>query len=65
MIRERERHVASGLVVLPFLLLLSLGVIWYFVVAVRSHEAWQVVASLLLLTLASMAWMGPWPGVSA
>lgn len=58
MIRERERHAASGLVVLPFLMLLSLGVVWYFVAAIRSHEAWQVIASLVLLTVACIAWMG-------
>ena len=58
MIRERERHVASGLVVLPLLFLLSLAVIWYFVLAIDSHEAWQVIASLFLLATACIAWMG-------
>ena len=58
MIRERERHVASGLVVLPLLFLVSLGGIWLFVQMVRSHDAWQIVASFFLLTAITIAWFG-------
>src|SRR5262245_42297974 len=58
MIRERERHVANGLVVLPVLLLATFGVAWYFVAAVQNHSAWQVIGSILLMVADSIAWLG-------
>jgi regulator of protease activity HflC (stomatin/prohibitin superfamily) len=58
MIRERERHVANGLVVLPVLFLASLAVAWLFVQMVRSHDAWQIIAGFFLLTIDTIAWFG-------
>ena len=58
MIRERERHVANGLVVLPLLFLITIGVVWLSVQMMRSREAWQIIASFFLITADTIAWLG-------
>ncbi len=60
MIREQERKAASGFAVLPVILVLTLGDIWWFVYAVSvSHEqAWPLVGSLVLLLFVCAGWAG-------
>src|SRR5262245_41559956 len=58
MIRERERHVASGLVAFPIVFLTMIGAWWLFFQAVRGGEALPIVGSIFLILCQAIAWLG-------
>jgi len=58
MIRERERHVASGLVAFPILFLTTIAVFWIFFQAVNTHQMAPVLGSLFLILVQTVAWLG-------
>src|SRR5215470_16872356 len=58
MMRERERHVANGLVAFPVLFVTSVFVFWVFFQAVQGHEIVAILGSFLLLALQAIAWLG-------
>jgi regulator of protease activity HflC (stomatin/prohibitin superfamily) len=58
MIRERERHVASGLVAFPILFLTTIAVFWLFFRAVGTHQMTPVLGSLFLIAAQTVAWLG-------
>ena len=58
MMRERERHVANGLVAFPVLFVTSVAVFWLFFQAVQGHEVLPILGSIFLLALQAIAWLG-------
>ncbi len=58
MIREQERHVANGLVVIPLLVGLSLFNVWWFIQAVAYASAGSIIAAVILAILLVLAWCG-------
>ena len=58
MIRERERRVANGLVVLPVLLLFTIGVVYGFIQAAASGSGAGVIGMILSTVLVILAWFG-------
>jgi len=58
MIRERERHVANGLVAFPILFLTTIAVFWIFFQAVNTHQMGPVLGSLFLILVQTVAWLG-------
>jgi regulator of protease activity HflC (stomatin/prohibitin superfamily) len=58
MIRERERHVANGLVAFPVLFLTSIAVFWLFYQAVQTREALPIFGSIFLILLQTVSWLG-------
>ncbi len=58
MIREQERHAASGLVLLPLVFLVSLFTVWWFVQAIVLESTPSLVGSLVLAVLVILAWIG-------
>ena len=58
MIREQERRVGNGLVIIPVVLVVSILDIWWFVSAIRAESVFALVGSLVGMLLLILVWTG-------
>jgi hypothetical protein len=58
MIREQERSVVNGLVIIPVVLVVSILDIWWFVTAIRVESVFALVGSLVSMLLIILVWTG-------
>ncbi len=56
--QEQAKSTASGIPVLLLLLVATAGNVWWFIVAVSQHDAYQITGSLVVATVLTIGWFG-------